>query len=242
MEKIIRSTHFRLGFTILQQNYRAFSLTSQHLCEFIGIYKRNVLHKKRVQFPQGWSTWPPFNCFGTTKWPSCRHGQEFTGWSVTTETILAHNFFLALAVENSTLGTIISFETIGISFCWNHHFGTFHSSSMPHPPRMRDFWIEQLRIVLKEAGKIGPLRHLKVQAKKFIRQISFFKGLIQTKIEHSDSSLLYWWGGRGPCRKTINKPLKIKRVESCSSSVKHLRVQSKRLCFFPQQQNTKRLN
>ena len=192
-----------------EKNYRAFSLTSQHLCEFIGIYKRNVLHKKRVQFPQGWSTWPPFNCFGTTKWPPCRHGQEFTGWSVTTETILAHNFFLALAVENSTLGTIISFETIGISFCWNHHFGAFHSSSMPHPPRMRDFLIEQLRIVFKEAGKIGPLRHLKVQAKKFIRQISFFKGHIQTKIEHSDSSLLYWWGGRGPCRKTINKPLKI---------------------------------
>ena len=33
--------------------------------------------------------------------------------------------------------------------------------------------------------------------KKFILQISFFKGQIQTKIEHSDFSHLYWWGGGG---------------------------------------------
>ena len=33
--------------------------------------------------------------------------------------------------------------------------------------------------------------------KKFILQISFFKGHIQTKIEHSGSSHLYWWGGAG---------------------------------------------
>ena len=33
--------------------------------------------------------------------------------------------------------------------------------------------------------------------KKFILQISFFKGHIQTKIEHSDCSHLYWWGVAG---------------------------------------------
>ena len=68
----------------------------QHLCEFIRIYERNVLHEKRVQFPQGWPSWPPFNCFGTPEWPPCPDGQEFTGRTVTKETILAHNFFLAL--------------------------------------------------------------------------------------------------------------------------------------------------
>ena len=47
--------------------------------------------------------------------------------------------FFLLSVENSTLGTIIRFKTIGISFCWNHHLGTFHSSFTPHPSRMRDF-------------------------------------------------------------------------------------------------------
>ena len=47
--------------------------------------------------------------------------------------------FFSLTVENSTLGIIIRFKTIGISFCWNNHLGTFHPSSTPHPPRMRVF-------------------------------------------------------------------------------------------------------
>ena len=70
-----------------------------------------------VKFPQGLFSWP-VNCFGTPKWPLFLHGQKLTGRTVTMETILAHNFSL-LSVEKSTLGTIVTFKTMGISICWN---------------------------------------------------------------------------------------------------------------------------
>ena len=55
--------------------YRAYSLTWP-ASMLIFTNKRNFLHKKRVQFPQGCLatlTWLPFHCFGTPIWPPSPH-------------------------------------------------------------------------------------------------------------------------------------------------------------------------
>ena len=65
------------------QSYRVFSLTWPASMQ-IYWNKRKRLHKKRVQFPQGWlgtPTWPPFHCLGTPIWPRWRHVKTLYTWN-----------------------------------------------------------------------------------------------------------------------------------------------------------------
>ena len=111
-----------------------------------------------------------------------------------------------LSVQNSALGTIISFKIMGISLCLHHQLRTFHSSFTPHPLRIRDFWIrlQKSQQNLDPSGRKGTDK--KINSSTFI-----FKGHKQ-KFENSDSSYVYWWGreGGGGCRKITNTPFENK--------------------------------
>ena len=77
-------------------------------------------------------------------------------------------------------------------------------------------------------------------------QISFFKGHIQTKIEHSDSNHLYWWGGAG-VQKNNKQTLENKeglRVPALLLKISQYREngEDSTQFIFARQQNKERLN
>ena len=72
---IFPPSHYTPAYVVICLKNRVFSLTWPASMQ-IYWNKRKRLHKKRVQFPQGWlgtPTWPPFHCLGTPIWPPWRH-------------------------------------------------------------------------------------------------------------------------------------------------------------------------
>ena len=171
-EKIIRSTYFRLGIlTILQLPEKGFLLTwpasFANLLEYLQ--KKAFTWEKKVWFPQGWFSWPPFRVL------EHQNGRRVVMVSNSQHGLLARKqslriIIFLLSVQNSALGTIISFKIMGISLCLHHQLRTFHSSFTPHPLRIKDFWI-RLQRSQQNLDRSG----LKVQIKKLILQPSFSK-------------------------------------------------------------------